>query len=224
MKRAAVLAAAALIVALVAAAVAAAAYSLSVTTSKSVITYHEPFKLAVSTPEPTATPVTVFARSVNTTGWIVLKTFSASRTAEATSLVVGNPRPRVTTAYKAVGGGIESAVVTVSVKAKLFGPVLPHSVRAGRTVVIWGHIWPRHVVGSQPIDLKVYKRVGDTWVLNQTLKPAIVGAKADGAKWKITWTPQAGDVGTWGFRASHEDTAHAYAETRMVTVHVRAVK
>ncbi|TLM78823.1 MAG: hypothetical protein FDZ75_09000, partial [Actinobacteria bacterium] len=191
-----------------AAAAAVAAPTLSIKASKSVITYREPLKLTVSASETTATTTTVQYLYAGTVDWKVLRTFTASQSAAATQLVIGNARPTGNVSYKAVRGSLESTIATVAVKARLAGPVMPRVVKANRAVLISGHIWPRHAMGSKPIVLvgSRYDLGTNAWVPKVTLMPTIVAKHDESSKWTISWTPSGADKGLWKFEASHEDT------------------
>ncbi len=115
------------------AAVAIAVPMLSLTATRNVVTYPQPTWLKINAADEGAavgTTVTVQYLPVGATEWKKFRTVAAVRTAEGTVTVPVAPYMlKKTTAFKAVADGLESEVVTVSVKAKLSAPI---SAREGQ--------------------------------------------------------------------------------------------
>jgi hypothetical protein len=207
------------------AAAAIAAPMLSLSATRTVVTYPQPTWLKINAADEGAavpTTVTVQYLPVGATEWKTLRTVAASRTAEGTVTVPVSPyRLRKTTAFKAVAEGLESEVVTVSVKARLSAPVVPAKVKAGRHVTVKGLIWPRHAVGSRPVTVKFWKWENGDWVYKGAVHPRIVGKYDDRSKWQFTRHVHAHDKGKWRIQVSHEDADHVESTSRFTYVKVR---
>jgi len=204
---------------------AVAAPTLSLSATRSVVTYPQPTWLkVVAADEGSAVPATVTVQylPVGATEWKRLRTVAASHTAEGTVTVPIAPyRLKRTTAFRATAEGLESEVVTVSVKARLSAPVVPARVKAGRRVTVKGFIWPRHAAGSRPVTVSFWKWEGGSWVYKGAVHPRIVGSRDDRSKWQFTRRAHAHDKGKWRIQVSHEDAGHVASTSRFTYLRVR---
>jgi hypothetical protein len=204
---------------------AAAAPALTLTSTRSSVTYPQPTWLklvaadgAVSVP----TTVTIQLRHIGDETWTNYRRIAASRTAEGTVTVPVSPFfLRSITGFRAVAVGLESEVTTVAVKARLSAAKAPMSVKARRRVTVKGFIWPRHAAGTRPVNVTIWKWEGGGWVEKGTVHPKIVGKTADGSKWQFTRQVGADDKGTWRLQVSHEDMKHAASTSRYSYIRVR---
>jgi len=207
------------------AATAFAAPVLSLSATRTTVTYPQPTWLKVAATDggvPVPTAVTIQYRPVGTTQWKLFRAVSASRTAEGTVTVPVAPyRLKSITAFRAIANGLESATTTVSVKARLSAAVAPRVVRAGRWVTVRGTIAPRHAKGSRPVPVKVWKWEGGKWVLKATRHPKIVKQHADSSKWLYRVRAHGHDKGKWRIRVYHEDAKHVASVSRYTYVRVR---
>ncbi len=209
------------------AAVAIAAPMLTLSTTRSVVTYPQPTWLKVNVADEGAavgTTVTVQYLPVGASEWKKLRAVAAARTAEGTVTVPVAPYwLKKTTAFRAVAEGLESDVVTVSVKAKLSAPMAPAKVKAGRHkhLTVRGFIWPRHSAGSRPVEVKIWKWEGGNWVYKGSVHPKIVHNKGDRSKWQFTRHVHAHDKGKWRLQVYHEDTQHVASKSQFSYVKVR---
>lgn len=207
------------------AAVAFAAPALTLTSTRSTVTYPQPTWLklvsadgAVSVPAT----VTIQFRRIGSETWTNYRQIAATRTAEGTVTVPVAPFfLRSITGFRAVAEGLESDVTTVSVKARLSAPKAPMSVRARRHVTVKGFIWPRHAVGTRPVAVTVWKWERGGWVEKGVVHPKIVGKTTDGSKWQFTRWVGRNDKGKWRLQVSHEDYKHAASTSRYSYVRVR---
>ena len=207
------------------AAVAIAAPILSLTATRDVVTYPQPTWLKVNASDEgasVATTGTIQYLPIGATEWKKLRTVAASRTAEGTVTVPVAPYwLKSTTAFKATAEGLESEVVTVSVRARLSAPIAPRTVKAGRHVTIRGFIWPRHAAGSRPVEVKFWKWESGDWVYKGSAHPKIVRRWGDGSKWQFTRHVHGADKGKWRMQVYHEDAKHVASMSRFGYVRVR---
>jgi hypothetical protein len=210
---------AAFVVVALTAGVAVAERALTVSAPASV-TYLKPFKVRVATGESAAESFTVQWRYPGDE-WKKLRTFSASRAAEATTFSTPAPKISKLAEFRAISATLESAVVTVGVKARMSDPVLPHRVKAGKAVRITGHVWPGHALDTPVVALKIYSwsKSAKEWELSTEITGTVVsrttlkidGAKTSACKWGATWTPSA--KGRYKIVAVHEDAEHLATST-----------
>lgn len=207
------------------AAAAFAAPMLSLSPTRSVVTYPQPTWLKVSAAdEGVAVPTTVTVQylPVGATAWKNFRTLPASRTAEGTVTVSVAPYwLKKTTAFRAIAEGLESEIATVSVKARLSAPVVPAKVKAGRRVTVKGFIWPRHAVGSRPVEVKFWKWESGQWTYKGSVHPKIVGKNGDRSKWQFTRYVGSKAKGKWRIQVSHEDAEHVASTSKFTYVRVR---
>jgi len=207
-------------------AIAQGATTLTLTSTRSSVVYPQMTWLKLLSADgtmPVAARVMIQYRPIGTATWRNLRAISASRTAEGTvTIPVGPVILRSITGFRAVATGLESEVTTVAVKARLSRPVAPRVIRAKRYVTVRGFIWPRHAVGTRPVEVTVWKWDGTTWVEMAKLHPKIVGRVLNGAKWQFKRWVSADDVGRWRLQVSHEDTAHAASVSPFGYIKVKA--
>ncbi len=206
-------------------AAAFAVTTLTLSATKTEITYPQAtwLKLRASDGEAsTATTVTVQIRPVGAADWKPYRTVVASRTGEGTVTIPVAPyRLTSNTGFRAIAEGLESEVVTVSVKARLSAPVAPLRVVHGRRVTVQGFIWPAHKLGTRPVKVRVWKWESGAWVAKGHLHPKIVGRRYDRSRWAFTrWVGKA-DKGTWRLQVSHEDEKHAFSKSPFTYMRVR---
>ena len=187
---------------------------LSLTATKSVVTYPHMTSLKLRAADgdtSTATTVTVQYRPVGAPDWKKFRTISASRTGEGTVTIAVPPTfLKSTTGFRAIATeGLESSVVTVTVKAKLSKAIAPATIRGRRCVTVRGFIWPAHAVGTRPVTVKVWKWENGAWVLKARLHPKIVGKHGDRSMWAFTKKVSKADKGKWRLQVSHVDAKHA---------------
>ncbi len=207
------------------AATAIAAPMLSLSATRSVVTYPQPTWLKLNASDngaSVATTVAVEYQPIGATEWKRFRTISASRTAEGTVTVPVAPYwLKGTTAFRAVAQGLESETVNVSVKARLSAPIAPRTIKAGRRVTVRGFIWPRHAVGSRPVVVKLWKWESGRWVYKGHVHPKIVRRYGDGSKWQFTKKVHGHDKGKWRVRVYHEDQKHVASASRFAYFRVR---
>jgi len=207
------------------AATAFAAPALSLTSTRATVTYPQPTWLKLVSADGTVSvpaTVTIQYRAIGTDAWKNLRTIAASRTAEGTVTVPVAPYfLKVITGFRAVADGLESDVTTVAVKARLSAAKAPMTINRRHRVTVKGFIWPRHSVGSRPVDVKVWKWEGGAWVEKATIHPKIVAKTADGSKWRFTRYVHANDKGKYRLRVSHEDTKHAASASAYSYIRVK---
>jgi len=206
-------------------AVAYAAPVLTLTPTKAAVTYPQPTWLKLVSADGTAavaTTVTIQYRSIGSDTWKKLRTVSAARTGEGTVTVPVSPKILSSiTGFRAIAEGLESEVTTVAVKARLSAAIAPGSVKAGRSFTMKGFIWPRHAVGSTPVEVNLWKWEDGVWVLKDTLHPRVVGKTTDGSKWQAAYRFQTSDKGKWRVQVSHEDMKHAASTSKFSFIRVR---
>lgn len=205
--------------------IAFAAPTLTLTPTRSVVTYPQPTWLKLVSADGTAsvaTTVTIQYRPVGSDTWKKLRIVSAARTGEGTVTVPVAPFfLKGATGFRAIAEGLESDVTTVAVKARLSAAIAPSMIKAPRSVRVHGFIWPRHAKGSTPVTVTAWKWEGGEWVLKTTFAPKIVSPAKDSSKWQFRLTLGAEDKGKWRLQVSHEDTAHAASVSRFSYYRVR---
>ncbi len=226
-RRTSLLVGAALIVAmmLTVATSAFATPALSLSAKRASVTYPQPDWLIVRAGDgdvAVPTTVTVQYRPIGTDTWATLRIVPASRAAEGTFTVTVPPyRLKMITGFRAIAEGLESDVVTVSVKARLSAASAPAKVREGRKLTIHGKIWPRHAVGSKPVTVRVWKWEDGAWAEKGSLHPAIVSKQAYSSKWQIKIKAITAEKGTYRLRVYHEDTRHEASMSKYSYIRVR---
>ncbi|NTU72029.1 MAG: hypothetical protein HGB10_09465 [Coriobacteriia bacterium] len=169
-----------------------------------------------------ATTLTIQYRPIGTETWKKFRSISASRTASGPTTVTVTPATlKSITGFRVIAEGLESEVSTVSVKARLTAPVMRSSVKRTNWVTIKGQIFPRHAVGSHPVTVTLWKKVGGDWVEQATFQPAIVGRTPDGSKWQTRYWFGAYDKGSYRLQVSHEDLKHAASVSHFKYMRVR---
>jgi hypothetical protein len=202
---------------LAAGAIAQAGTALTLSANHDVVTYPHGVVLTVGFPTSDPATATILRMPAGASDWT---TMALTATSATPTLTV---RPKVTTAYKAWLDGVESDIVTVTVKASLTRPQLPSSIRRDRTVTVKGSMKPAGEIGaSVEVDIyklvTVYTRVGKgrlmkstDWVLYATQSvPLTARAGSQGLFWSFRWMPT--EVGHYKLVVSHEDLGHAYSQ------------
>lgn len=214
--------AALLAIVLLATTAAYAVQVLTVTPSTTSIVYRSPLKLTIASTEMTFSPIALQMRYPGE-DWKTIRTVSASRALEATSFPF-NVKPRGNAEFKAVQGGVESSVATVSVKALLKRPVLRRTVKAGRSVRIQGWIYPRHAKGTEiTVQTYRYSSVSGAYEPAGTITGVVTSHRkgVQASKWVYTWRTATDDKGKWRFVATHEDVMHAPSMSPTARITVR---
>lgn len=227
----------ALTLVLAVAGIAVAAQSLTTTVSREAVIFPHITKVTVTQAEKIESTISVYWRYVTTDTAVLLRSLPASRAAETTSMTLPF-KPYGTVKVWSEQDGVRSPEVTVTVKAAVYGPRMPRSIRVplrGRrtTIRATGLIKPAHPVGTAAVTVKAYKLVGAT-VVRGKLKGGTFAEMASyegtitsstprlgTAKWAFDFSPAAADRGVWKFVAYHEDEAHARWTAKPVIVYVR---
>ena len=163
------------------AAVAFAAPALTLTSTRSAVTYPQPTWLklvsadgAVSVPDDRHHPVPPHRhRDVDESAG----TIAATRTAEGTVTVpVASVPPEE---HHRVPSNRRGPRERGHDRRRKGAPVgtsgSDRASRRGRRVTVKGFIWPRHAVGSRPVAVTVWKWEGGGWVEKGIIHPKIVG-------------------------------------------------
>jgi len=202
------------ITAVAVAALAATAFAtvatLTVTPVRSVVTYPRAAKMVVNTPEPLEATITVQARPVDG-DWHDVSSIPATLAATGTSFTVA-PKLSVTSGVKAIQNGIESEVVTVSVKASLNSLQVNH--KKGHVWLVKGSIMPTHAKGT-PVTIRVWSKTfsgkgkhrSSTLTRLDDLTALVYKTKSHISWFDVRFTPPT--RGTYVFQAVHSDADHA---------------
>jgi len=204
-------------------AIAQADTALTLSANPLVITYPHSAVLTVGFPSSDPATATILKMPAGATEWTTMTVVATTATPTVTV------KPKTTTAYKAWIEGVESAPVTVTVRAKLTKPQLPGSIRKGHTITVKGTLQPAGEVGAT-VDVDIYKmvttyvRVGvghlkksTAWVLYTTQVVPLKAIKHSTitSAWSFRWAPT--ELGQYKLVVSHEDLGHAYSQKTAYT-------
>jgi hypothetical protein len=210
------------VVAIAIAALAATAFAtvgtLTLTASKSVVKYPGTAKLTVTTPVALESTITIQARRVGG-DWSDIKSIPATRAALGTTFTV-TPKLAVTSGFKAVQDGLESEVVTISVKASLNSLQINHKKR--HVWLVKGSIMPAHAKGT-PVTIKVWQKTvagkGKHRVTTLTprddLTALVYKSKGHTSWFSVKFSPAV--RGTYVFQAVHSDAGHVESFSKQKT-------
>jgi len=207
------------------AAAAVATPSLTLSSSRTTVTYAQQTWLKLLSADATVSvpaTVTIQYRPIGSDTWRKLRTVSANRTADGTVTVAVSPYfLKSITGFRAISGGLESEVSTVAVRARLSVAKTAKSAKRHHRITVKGFIWPRHAAGSRPVDVTIWKWEGGAWVQKATVHPRIVGKTTDGSRWQFTRWIDHDDKGAWRLRVSHQDMKHAASLSGFSYIRVR---
>lgn len=191
--------------------IALAVETLTLTASRTAVNCPGGVTLTVTFPDSQAGSAAILWRPVGESEWVTVSP-------EVTSSV--SLKPRVSAAYKAVFGELESEPVTVTVSASMKKPTMPGSVRRGRRVSIKGSVAPTQAstvtvdfYRLEPKTILVPRKSGNGnvrkvvtgWVLQSSRQVRLTPRNDGWATWATSWTPA--ELGSWKVISSYEGAA-----------------